>query len=234
MQKVAVISGASRGIGKAIAQRYLAEGYKVFISGRSVARLEEFSNTLPADQKARLFTFSGDMGVKAEVFAFAEFVKQNAKEVNILVNNAGQFIPGTIEGETDGTLEQLLQTNVNSAYYLTRALLPVLEVSALPHIFNICSTASIMAFTNGGSYCISKFALLGFSKVLRAELMPKKIKVTCILPGPTLTDSWAGSDLPENRFMKAEDIAELVFTCSSLSPAACVEELLIRPIEGDI
>lgn len=121
MQKVAVISGASRGIGKAIAQKYLAEGYKVFISGRSVARLEEFKNTLLADQKANLYTFSGDMGVKVEVFAFAEFVKQNAKEVNILVNNAGQFIPGTIEGETDGTLEQLLRTNVNSAYYLTRA-----------------------------------------------------------------------------------------------------------------
>jgi NADP-dependent 3-hydroxy acid dehydrogenase YdfG len=234
MQKVAVISGASRGIGKAIAQKYLAEGFQVFISGRSVARLEEFRNTLPADQKGRLFTFSGDMGIKADVYAFAEYVGKHTKEVNILVNNAGQFIPGTIEGEADGTLEQLLQTNVNSAYYLTRALLPVLEVSALPHIFNICSTASIMAFTNGGSYCISKFALLGFSKVLRAELMPKKIKVTSILPGPTLTDSWAGSNLPENRFMKAEDIAELVFTCSNLSPAACVEELLIRPIEGDI
>ncbi|MFY8035005.1 MAG: SDR family NAD(P)-dependent oxidoreductase, partial [Flexibacteraceae bacterium] len=92
MQKVAVISGASRGIGKAIAQKYLAEGYQVFISGRSVARLEEFNKTLPAEQKARLFTFSGDMGIKADVFAFAEFVGKHTKEVNILVNNAGQFI----------------------------------------------------------------------------------------------------------------------------------------------
>jgi len=234
MQKVAVISGASRGIGKAIARKYLSEGFRVFISGRSEARLAEFKNSLPTSIQSNLYTFSGDMGQKAEVFLFAEFIAQNSESVNILVNNAGQFIPGTIEGETDGTLEHLLQTNVNSAYYLTRALLPNIEKAQIPHIFNICSTASIMAFTNGGSYCISKFALLGFSKVLRAELMPKKIKVTSILPGPTLTDSWAGSGLPDNRFMKAEDIAELVYTCSNLSDAACVEELLIRPIEGDI
>lgn len=234
MQKVAVISGASRGIGKAIAEKYLNQGFKVFISGRSVERLNEFKSSLSEIEQANLYTFSGDMGNKDEVFAFAKFVETNSDTVNILVNNAGQFVPGTIAGEPDGTLEHLMQTNVNSAYYLTRALLPIILRSSLPHIFNICSTASIMAFTNGGSYCISKFALLGFSKVLRAELMDSKVKVTSVLPGPTLTDSWAGSNLPENRFVKAEDIAELVFTCSNLSEAACVEELLIRPIEGDI
>ncbi|HRB92355.1 MAG TPA: SDR family NAD(P)-dependent oxidoreductase, partial [Chitinophagales bacterium] len=87
---------------------------------------------------------------------------------------------------------------------------------------------------NGGSYSISKFALLGFSKTLREELKSYNIKVTSILPGATLTDSWAGVDLPETRFSKAEDIADLVYAITQLSALSVVEELVIRPQLGDI
>jgi len=232
MQKIAVVSGASRGIGKAIVLRFLAEGYSVFVSGRSESRLHELKDSLLPNQRFSLHLFQGDMSVTEEVKAFAQFVGMQTKVVDVLVNNAGQFIPGTIASEEDGVLEHLLATNVQSAYHLTRALLPLIQSNG--HIFNICSTASIMAFTNGGSYCISKFALLGFSRVLRAELMAQKIRVTSVLPGPTLTDSWSGTDLPETRFMKAEDVATLVFTCTTLSSEACVEEILLRPIAGDI
>jgi len=93
---------------------------------------------------------------------------------------------------------------------------------------------SIKAYPNGGSYAISKFALLGFSKVLREELKPAGIRVTAILPGATKTASWEGTDLPDSRFMKPEDVAEAVFSAWSLSPHSVVEELLIRPQLGDI
>ncbi|MBL7876963.1 MAG: SDR family NAD(P)-dependent oxidoreductase, partial [Cyclobacteriaceae bacterium] len=102
------------------------------------------------------------------------------------------------------------------------------------HIFNICSIASIKAYPNGGSYAISKFALLGFSKVLREELKEHGIRVTAVLPGATKTASWAGSTLPDSRFIKPEDVAETIFSAYSLSPNAVVEELLIRPQLGDI
>jgi short-subunit dehydrogenase len=102
------------------------------------------------------------------------------------------------------------------------------------HIFTICSTASIMAYPNGGSYCISKFALYGMTKVLREEMKPHNVKVTAVLPGATFTDSWKGVDLPEERFIDSMDIAESIWATYSLSPRAVVEEILIRPQLGDL
>jgi short-subunit dehydrogenase len=102
------------------------------------------------------------------------------------------------------------------------------------HIFMMCSTASIIPYTNGGSYCISKFALYGMTKVLREELKEHGVRVTAVLPGATLTASWEGVDLPAERFMKPEDVAQAMFTAWSLSSQAVIEELLIRPQLGDI
>jgi len=102
------------------------------------------------------------------------------------------------------------------------------------HIFNICSIASIMAYANGGSYSISKFAMLGFNKVLREEMKPHGIRVTAVLPGATLTPSWDGADLPASRLMKPEDVADAVMGAYLLSKNSVVEEILIRPQEGDI
>jgi short-subunit dehydrogenase len=102
------------------------------------------------------------------------------------------------------------------------------------HIFNMCSIASIKAYPNGGSYAITKFALLGFSKVLREELRENGIRVTAVMPGATKTASWEGSDLPDSRFMKAEDVAEVIFNANAISERSVVEELIIRPQLGDI
>jgi short-subunit dehydrogenase len=98
----------------------------------------------------------------------------------------------------------------------------------------MCSIASIKAYPNGGSYAISKFALLGFSKVLREELKEYGVRVTAVLPGATRTASWDAIDLPEDRFMRAEDVAETVFSAYSISERSVVEEIIIRPQLGDI
>jgi short-subunit dehydrogenase len=181
-----------------------------------------------------LFTFVADLAKKQDVDAFGSFALSFNKPISVLVNNAGVFLPGTIGEEPEGAFETQWQTNVASAYYLTRVLLPNMKQVGTGHIFNICSTASIVAYPNGGSYCISKFALLGFSKVLREELKHFGIRVTSILPGATLTDSWAGTNLPENRFMAAEDVAQMVLACYNVAPNTVVEELLMRPLLGDI
>ena len=102
------------------------------------------------------------------------------------------------------------------------------------HIFNICSIASLQAYANGGSYSISKYALLGFSKNLREELKPHQIKVTAVLPGAAYTDSWIGSGVDEKRIMEANDVATMVYAAAQLSPQACVEEILLRPQLGDL
>jgi short-subunit dehydrogenase len=151
-----------------------------------------------------------------------------------LINNAGIFIPGTILNEQDGTLERMMDTNLYSAYYLTKAVYPLMQQSLKPHIFNMCSIASFMAYPNGGSYAISKFALLGLTKVLRAELKTEGIRVTAIMPGATWTDSWAGADFPEDRLMDADDIAETIWTAYQLNRKSVVEEIIIRPQLGDL
>ena len=102
------------------------------------------------------------------------------------------------------------------------------------HIFNMCSVASLMAYPNGGSYSISKYALLGFSKNLRLELKDKGIKVTGIMPGATWSASWEGVELPEERLMQASDIALAVWSATQMSPSAVVEDIVLRPQLGDL
>jgi short-subunit dehydrogenase len=119
-----------------------------------------------------------------------EAVSNGSGKVDILINNAGIFTPGSIYNEEDGLLQSMIETNVYSAYHLTRCLVPKMIEAKQGHIFNMCSIASLNAYANGGSYSISKFALLGFSKNLREELKPHHIKVTAVSPGAVMSDSW--------------------------------------------
>ena len=174
------------------------------------------------------------MSNKSEVQALGQWINDSFGPLDILVNNVGRFIPGELHKETDEAFEATLHTNLFSNYYLTKAVLPAMMERKTGDIFNICSTASIMAYPNGGSYCISKFALLGFSKVLREEMKAYGIRVISVIPGATLTASWEGVDLPEERFMPAEDIATAIFEAQQLSRRTVIEEILLRPALGDL
>lgn len=230
-----VISGATKGIGLAIAHAYAQEGFDMTVCSRSQSDLEDFKKTFTTTYPGiEVLIKAVDMSKKEEVLAFAEFIKASWKHLDILVNNAGVFLPGEIHKEEDGVLESQIETNLYSAYYLTRALLPIMLPQKSGHIFNMCSIASFMAYPNGGSYSISKFAMLGFSKVLRAELQDKGIKVTSIMPGATWSNSWAGVDLPKERLMEANDIAIAVMSASKMSPSAVVEDIILRPQLGDL
>lgn len=231
----AIITGASRGIGKAIAYKFAAEGFNLALCSRTHSHLEELANELKALYPGiEVIYQASDVSKKEEVLAFAELVNSTWGMVDVLINNAGIFIPGEIHNEADGALEQMMQTNLYSAYYLTRAVLPQMFSSEKPHIFNMCSVASLFAYPNGGSYSISKFALLGFSKVLREELKHKRVRVTSILPGATWTDSWAGSGQAPERMMKPSDIAMAIWNAYQMSEQTVVEEILLRPQLGDI
>ena len=116
----------------------------------------------------------------------------------------------------------------------TRLLLPGMMARKTGHIFNMCSVASLKAYSNGGAYSISKFALAGFSANLREEMKAFGIKVTTVYPGAAYTDSWAGSGVDPQRIMEAGDVADMVLAASRLSPQATVEEILLRPQLGDL
>jgi short-subunit dehydrogenase len=234
MNSTIVITGGSKGIGKAVIEKAALNGFDIITCARNEDYLRELKEDIESKFECRLFYLPTDMSEKSEVLEFARFVKGTTKTIDILVNNAGLFIPGQVHAEEEGTLEKMIDTNLYSAYYLTREILPVMIDAGSGHVFNMCSTASIMPYVNGGSYCISKFALLGFSKVLREEMKDKNIRVTSILPGATFTASWEGADLPEERFMKPEDVADALWNAYELSDRTVMEEILLRPMLGDI
>lgn len=229
-----VITGASRGIGKAIAEIFAANDHHLFITSRNEVTLyksmEELSTQYPiVTIKAKAF----DISEKEQAKAFANWCLGSAVP-DILINNAGTFEPGSIYHERDGLLEDQLSVNLFSAYHLTREMLPKMMERKTGHIFNISSIAALKAYPNGGSYSISKYAMHGFSKNLREELKPFNIKVTTVFPGAVFTDSWGDFDNSSGRIMEAADIAKMIYASSQLSPGACVEEIVMRPQLGDL
>ncbi len=229
-----VITGASKGIGKAIAVAFAKQGHQILICSRNEMELYALVGELMEKfPDASVKAHATDLSKKESTKAFAEWCLKFGTP-DILINNAGQFIPGSIHDEEDGTLDQMLSVNLYSAYHLTRALLPSMIVAKCGQIFNICSIASLNAYPNGGSYGISKYALLGFSKNLREELKPLGIKVTAVCPGATLSSSWDGFDIDPKRIMECDDIAKMVYAASQLSAQAVVEDIVLRPQLGDL
>ena len=226
---VIVVTGASRGIGRAIVARFHAEGHQVV----ACARRPEVLAALAADFPG-VDTHVCDMADRAAVTAFAQTVRQRHGGVDLLVNNAGGFQPGGVASQPDGMLEDMLQVNLFSAYWASRAFLPDMQGRASGTIINICSIASMAAYANGGAYSIAKHAMLGFSRNLREEMKPHGIRVSAVMPGATLSDSWDGVGLPDARLMPAEDVAAMVWMIWAMSPRTVVEDVVMRPMLGDI
>jgi len=229
-----LITGASRGIGKAIAEIFAAGSHQLFISSRNEVALYKALDELQTKYPS--------VNIKAKAVDLT--VNEQAKELgnwclgfavpDVVINNAGLFEPGSVHSEAEGLLENQMATNVYSAYHLTRTVLPKMMERKSGHIINMCSIASLHAYHNGGAYSISKYALHGFSKNLREEMKPYHIKVTAIHPGAVFTESWGDYDNTAKRIMEADDIAKMVYACTQLSSAACVEDIVIRPQLGDL
>jgi short-subunit dehydrogenase len=229
-----IVTGASKGIGKAIAEIFAANGYNLFLCSRGELTLyktvEELMTKFPGVTiKAKPF----DLSKKEEAIAFGNWCLSFAVP-EILINNAGSFEPGNVHNEPDAVLESQMAVNLYSAYHVSRALLPKMMAKRSGHIFNICSIASLQAYENGGAYSVSKYAMHGFSKNLREEMKPFNIKVTSVFPGAVSTDTWGSFDNSSHRIMEANDIAKMIYAATQLSPGACVEDIVLRPQLGDL
>ena len=231
----AVITGSTKGIGRAVLLALAKEGWNVAATSRNLEDLEalqaEVTQTYPGQECLIHWV---DFAEKEETIKYGEDILAIWPEIDLLVNNAGVFLPGSVHGEDDGALESTMALNLYSPYYLTRTLLPGMMKRRQGHIINMCSIASFMSYTNGGSYTISKFAMLGFSKALREEMKPHGIKVTSIMPGATWSASWGNAPYALDRLMPAEDVAEAVLACTRMGPSSVVEEIIIRPQLGDL
>ncbi len=229
-----VVTGGSKGIGKAIIERFAAEGHTIATCARKAPELDLLQKEIKEKYGVKVYAQTADLSVKEDTQTFIDFVKRIGEPVTVLVNNTGVFFPGSIHSEPEGNLEQMINTNLYSAYRITRGLIADMMERKSGYVFNISSIAGFMAYANGGSYAISKHAMQGFSKCLREEMKEHGIRVSSVQPGATLTASWEGVDLPPERFSTPEDVAEMVYAAFQLSPRSVVEDIIIRPQLGDL
>ncbi|MEM1056943.1 MAG: SDR family oxidoreductase [Bacteroidota bacterium] len=229
-----VVTGASQGIGRAIALAYAGhEGTRLALLARNEATLRSV-----ADECARLGAEAEavrcDVTDEAQIARAAERVHGAFGPADVLVNNAGVFTPGSFLETTPEAFRQQVEVNLTSAFLVTRAFLPAMLERRSGDIVFMASVASLRGYPGGAAYGAAKHGLLGLARTLREETKEQGVRVIAVMPGATLTPSWEGVDLPPDRLMPPEAIAQTVVAATSLPRTAVVEEILIRPQLGDL
>lgn len=225
----AIITGATRGIGRAIAVKLAEKGYDLGLCARNEKELAELKSAL-AGTGVRICTSVTDCGSREQVYGFCAAMEKQLGDIDVLVNNVGVFLPGSLLDETDECFESQQQINLNAAYYLSKYFGRRMRSRRSGHLFTICSVAARQVVPDAGSYSVTKSALLSLNHVLRQELADHNVKVTAILPGPVLTSSWTGTTIPDERFIQPEDVAMALAGVLELSSGANVEEIILRPL----
>ena len=225
----ALITGATKGIGRAVATKLWKEGYDLVLIARSAEDLKQLQKELVAPDRTILI-YSVDCSIKEEVYQFLNKVKNEFGFIDVLVNNVGAFMPGSLLDEEDEAFEKQQDLNVNATYYISKFFGKEMRLRQQGHIFNICSVASKSPLENGGSYSVTKAAMFSLNHVLRQELAPHNVKVTAFLPGSTKTASWEGTTIPDEKFVQPADIADTLYAILNLSKGVNVDEVLITPL----
>ena len=233
--KNALITGATKGMGRSIAIAFAKEGVGLAICSRNEKDLAAFKQELLQINPAiSVFTQVADGSIKEQLLGFAGAAERQLGFISIIVNNLGMFDPTGILDEADTAFDKQLNTNLMPAYHLYRYFGKTMIAASEGHIFTICSVASVDPIAAAGTYSVTKFALLGLSKVMRLEMMPHNVKVTAVIPGSTLTNSWEGTTIGKDRFVLPEDIASAIINIYKMSPGANVDEIIIKPATGQI
>lgn len=225
----ALITGATKGIGRAVATKLWKEGYDLVLIARSAEDLRQLQKELAAPDRT-ILTYPVDCSIKEEVYQFLNKVKNEFGFIDVLVNNVGAFMPGSLLDEEDEAFEKQQDLNVNATYYVSKFFGKEMRLRQQGHIFNICSVASKSPVENGGSYSVTKAAMFSLNHVLRQELAPHNVKVTAFLPGSTKTASWEGTTIPDEKFVQPADIADTLYAILNLSKGANIDEVLITPL----
>ncbi|MFN8436244.1 MAG: SDR family NAD(P)-dependent oxidoreductase [Cytophagales bacterium] len=232
-KKYAVITGGTKGIGRSLVELFAKNKFNIVTCARNLDELVKLNKDIEEKYNVEVLFSAVDLVNKKDCERFIYLIQDTVPHINVLVNNAGLFIPQNLLEEEDEVFEKTMFANVFAPYYISKNLFSLVE-KANGHIFNIESVASFKAFDNCASYVTSKHALHGFTKSLREISKTKNVKVTSVLPGATFTASWAGTDVSPERIMDPDTIAETVFNCFKLPGNVVVEELIIRPQLGDL
>jgi NADP-dependent 3-hydroxy acid dehydrogenase YdfG len=237
---ILLVTGATSGFGKAIAQKFAKAGYNVIITGRRAERLEALTHQIEADFGVKALPLCFDIRNRAACFTAIDTLPEEWKQIDILVNNAGGAWGRDPFDKADlDDWETMIDTNVKGLMYITKAVVPVMVAKKSGHIINIGSIAGKEVYQLGNGYNAAKFAVDAFSKSMRIDLLPYHIKVTQILPGAVETEfslvrfkgdeQKAAAIYAGYKPLSAQDIADTVFYTASLPPHVCINELVITP-----
>lgn len=232
---VVVITGASQGIGAAIARTFARElgGVRLALVARNEKNLAGVARAC-AKLGATSSAFACDVSDEASVAALATAVTKRFGSVDVLINNAGKFAGAPFTEMSVADFDRMLAVNLRSVFLVSRAFAPAMIARKRGDIFNMSSIAGLVAYPGGAGYSAAKFGVSGLSKVMRAELRDKGVRVCCVYPGATASPSWEGSGVDEARMMPAEDVAQAFFDIYRLTRRTVVEEIVLRPQRGDV
>ncbi len=231
----ALITGATQGIGRAIAFGFAKQGMNMAICSRNNEDLLALADELKAiAPQIRVFHLATDVSDQAQLLEFARQAQAALGFIKVVVNNAGAFIPSTTLNDANDTYDLLMDTNLRPAYNLYRFFGKSMQEQRSGHIFNICSAAAIHPAANAGTYSVTKAALRSLNTVMKLEMQAYSVKVTAVLPGSTYTESWAGTDIPPDRFVSTTDVANAVLSAYNMSIGANVDEIVIKPVLGQL
>lgn len=232
---IIVITGASQGIGAAIAKTFAQE-----IRGVRLALVARNAKNLRAAAKA-----CGGLGADADVFpcdvtderavdAMAAAVKKRFGAVDGLINNAGGFVPRRFVDTSVADFEAMVSANLRSAFLVSKAFVPAMVKRGRGDVFFMSSIAGLGAYPGSAAYCAAKFGVTGLAKVLRAETKGTGLRVCCVYPGATWSPSWRGAGVKENRLMPADDVARAFLDVFRMTRRTVIEEIVLRPSAGDV
>lgn len=230
--KVALVTGATKGMGRAISFALVKEGYTLLACARKQDTLEQLQNNIKdVYPHADVHIHVSDFSKAAQIEDLFNWVDISSFHVDVLVNNVGLFIPGYLLKESPDMLAKHMQVNLFTPHSLSVHFGRKMRENKSGHIFMITSVASRSAVVTAGSYSVTKYALAGLTAVLRKELKDDHVKVTEIIPGSTLTSSWEGTSIPEEEFVLPEDIAQALISALNMSIGANVDEIIIKPVK---
>jgi 3-hydroxy acid dehydrogenase / malonic semialdehyde reductase len=238
MNKIALITGASSGFGKATAEKFAANNYNVIITGRRAERLQQLKTTLEQQFGIEVLSLVFDVQDRAAVFSSIGSIPEKWQSIDVLVNNAGLALGRDYFDEANvDDWDTMMDTNVKGLLYVSRAVLPFMIKRNQGHIINLGSVAAKDVYEKGNAYCASKHAVDALSQSMRIDLLRHKIKVTAIHPGAAETEfslvRFKGNAADAAKIydgytpLYGPDIAEVIFYCCSLPNHVCINDLVI-------
>ena len=240
MGKIAVVTGATSGIGEAVAVMLAKEGYDLVITGRREGRLQEVAKKLVSENNVKVLALSFDVRSLESVEKYLGNLPQEWKNIDVLVNNAGLAVGlGPINDGVVDDWERMIDTNVKGLLYVSRVISNLMVANKKGHIINLCSIAGKEVYPNGNVYCASKHAVDALTKAMRIDLLPHGIKVSQICPGAVETEfsvvRFKGDkERADNVYkgfepLKAEDVADAIMYMVKLPAHVNINDMVIMP-----